>query len=1054
MPPYAELSCQSAFSFLRGASEPEALVEQAHALGYRALALTDRDGLYGCPRFHAATSKMSLHGVHGTTLTLAPLPAPARGKTVCNGRPESADDRIVLLAENGSGWRSLCQLVSAARHRSRKQPTTTVASLSEACGPGSGLLLLAGPHLPEPALETLVDTAGRDCVWLSVHDRLLRRDRRGQALQRQRSKRFTLPLLVTGGVRFARRGDKALHDVLTCVRHRTTLEQASTRLLPNAEFCLRPVARIERLFRHMPEAVQRTLDVAERCQWDLADLAYRFPSYPVAEDETVFSALHKHTQEGARKRYRPLTPAVARQLAKELDLIERLDLAGYFLVVHDIVAFCEREGILCQGRGSAANSAVCYSLGISSVDPVGMELLFERFLSEERGETPDIDLDIAHQDRERVLQYVYTRYGREHAALAAEAITWRTRSAVRDAGKALGFSKAEVDALAKGVDRRFDNDRQGGDGVPAGWAQHAGDARLPLLMRLVQAMHGLPRHLSIHVGGMVITGAPLTDSMPVEPAAMKGRTVVPWDKDDLAGLGIIKIDLLGLGMLTVIDRCLKSLRTQPDTADCSLYTVPTEDEPTWDMLCEADTVGVFQVESRAQMNCLPRLRPRSFYDLVVEVALIRPGPIQGDMVHPYLRRRAGREAVTYPHPRLEPILKRTLGVPLFQEQGMKIAVAAAGFTAGQADELRRAMGHKRSHERMAALSKRLVDGMLASGIRHELAERILQQLSAFADYGFPESHAASFARLVWVSAWLKRHHPEHLLCALLNAQPMGFYAPSVLVSDARRHGVQVLPVDVLQSSWESRLQWVEEERAPKLSVRLGLCTVRGLGEAHEEGVRNGLESVLDLGPFLGPEDFAKRAGLGRPQMENLARSGALRGFELRRREALWQVAQMARQVPGALADALPVEQDVALPLMSEVESLQEDYRMAGVTLGRHPVELLRTQLESVGALPAASLSTLPGSRGSVWVAGMVICRQRPPTAGGLTFLTLEDETGFANLIVMPDVAQASAEAMRACLVLAEGRLERADGVQNVRVQRLLALDGRTHIEGIRSHDYH
>ncbi len=1129
MPPYAELSCQSAFSFLRGASDPETLAAQAADLGYHALALTDRDGLYGAPRFHVATRDTPLHAVHGTTLTLA------RADGTADGRPDTADDRVVLLAEDDAGWRSLCRLVSAARHRSRTAPVTPLERLRDACGPRDGLLVLAGPHLPDRTVESLLDAAGGERVFLTVHDRLLRRDRRGQEVQRRRADRLDLPLLVTGGARFARRTDKRLHDVLTCVRHRTTLDAAATRLLPNAEFCLRPIARIEHLFRHLPDAVTRTVEVADRCRWSLDDLAYRFPPYPVSDGETMFSTLHELVQAGARRRYRPMTPAVARQLAKELDLIEKLDLAGYFLVVQDIVAFCGREGILCQGRGSAANSAVCYALGITSVDPVGMELLFERFLSEERGEIPDIDLDIAHQDRERVLQYVYTRYGRDHAALAAEAITYRVRSAVRDAAKALGFTTAEVDALAKGVDRRFDND----DAVPEGWAAHADDRRIPLLLGLVRDMQGLPRHLSIHVGGMVITGAPLTDTMPVEPAAMEGRTVVPWDKDDLANLGIIKIDLLGLGMLTVIDRCLRSLRegvgavsataaasgtasgtasgaasgaasgtaaetaTGPGAASdlgaarrgasyvsepttClegyELHSVPADDAATWDMLCEADTVGVFQVESRAQMNCLPRLRPRTFYDLVVEVALIRPGPIQGDMVHPYLRRRAGREPVEYPHPSLEPMLRRTLGIPLFQEQGMKIAVQAAGFTPGEADELRRAMGHKRSHARMAALSERLVAGMVRNGIDRASADRILHQLSAFADYGFPESHAASFARLVWVSAWLKRHHPAHFLCALLNAQPMGFYPPAVLVSDARRHGVVVAPVDVLQSGWESTLQWVEtgddgasrdapasgrptsrggtasaarddRARLPALGVRLGLGTVRGFGEAVEEGVRAALASQLAQGPFTDPEDFARRARLGRPQMEHLARLGALRGFALRRREALWRVARMARRVPGPLAEPLPPEAPVALPSLSEVEALHEDYRLGGATVGRHPVELLRAQLDAVGTRRAAELAG-PGAPAATRVAGMVVCRQRPPTAGGLTFVTLEDETGFANLVVTPAVAEAHRDGLRACLVLAEGRVERADGVVNVRATRLLALDGRPNLDGLHSHDYH
>ncbi|HZM00706.1 MAG TPA: PHP domain-containing protein, partial [Planctomycetota bacterium] len=551
---YAELSCQSAFSFLRGASEPEALVERASELGYAALALTDRDGLYGNPRFHLAAKAASLPALHGTTLTLA-RPAAPDGRPLAvaalDGRPETADDRVVLLAEDDAGWSSLCRLVSAARQRSRTAPVTPLGSLATHAG---GLLALAGPHLPEATVAALRELFGPGRLLLSIHDRLLKRDRRGQATQRERGARLGLPLVVTGGVRFARREDKPLHDVLACVRHGLTLDEAATRLLPNAEFCLRPVAEIEHLFRHCPEALARTVEVAARCRFSLDRLAYRFPHVAPPPGETQFSHLHRLVHDAAPLRYRPLTPAVARQLARELDLIERLDLAGYFLLVHDIVRFCEEQQILCQGRGSAANSAVCYVLGITSVDPVGMDLLFERFLSENRGEMPDIDLDIEHARREEVLQYVYARYGRDHAALAAEVISYRSRSAVRDAGKALGFSLAEVDSLAKGLDRRWDNDS---GALPPEWTERQDDPRLPHLLRLVQRMEGLPRHLSIHVGGMIITGPPLTDVMPVEPAAMAGRTVVPWDKDDLAALGILKIDLLGLGMLTALAKCFR-----------------------------------------------------------------------------------------------------------------------------------------------------------------------------------------------------------------------------------------------------------------------------------------------------------------------------------------------------------------------------------------------------------------------------------------------------------------------------------------------------------------
>jgi error-prone DNA polymerase len=803
---------------------------------------------------------------------------------------------------------------------------------------------------------------------------------------------------------------------------------------------------------------------------------------------------------------------------------------------------------------------VCYVLGITSVDPVGMGLLFERFLSENRGEMPDIDIDIEHARREEVIQYVYGRYGRDHAALCGEVITYRARSAVRDAGKALGLSVAQVDALAGRLDRRWDGDS---GALPEEWTGRADDVRMTHLARMAAALSGLPRHVSTHVGGMVITGPPLNDVMPTEPAAMENRTIVPWDKDDLSALGILKIDLLGLGMLTALSHTFRLAarfptgpRGVPADEPLALHTVPADDRGTWDMLCAADTVGVFQVESRAQMNCLPRLRPRRFYDLVVEVALIRPGPIQGDMVHPYLLRRAGRQAVEYAHPSLEPILRRTLGVPLFQEQGMRIAMEVAGLSGSDADELRRAMGHKRSHARMEALSQRLVEGLRRHGLAPPAAARVCAALKSFADFGFPESHSASFARLAWASSWLKLHYPAHFLCALLNSQPMGFYAPAVLVSDAQRHGVRVLPVDVLQSEWDTALQWVEaaqhsprprhiearpdlprpaprdpapasiagagssgapdgghegvEEsrslasagvapagesapdtpryappqpapivgtgvtdsaqavegpwstgmssvspRHPELGVRLGLRLVRGIGAAHEAGVRAGLASVAERGPFVSPEDFARRTGLPTHVLEHLARLGALSGFEARRRHALWLVARMARRVPGPLAEPLGPEEDVTLPAQSEEDVVREGYRMAGVSVERHPLELLRPRLHAAGVLPARELLARgPAGRGrEVWVAGLAICRQRPPTAGGLTFVSLEDETGFANLIVTPDVATRDREGLLAMIVLGIGRLEFADGVANVKAARLISLDDGRPIEGVPRHDY-
>ncbi|HEX5010731.1 MAG TPA: PHP domain-containing protein, partial [Planctomycetota bacterium] len=595
---YVELQCQSAFSFLRGASEPETLVERAAALGCRALALTDRDGLYGNPRFHLACKAAGLHAVHGTTLTLR---RGARRALDCDGSPATADDRVVLLAQDDAGWSALCRLVSAARGRSRTEPFTPLEALA---AEARGLIALAGPHLPEESVALLREAFGRERLFLALHDRLLHRDGRGQEVQRARAARYRLSAVVTGGVRFARREDKPVHDVLTCVRHGLTLDQAATRLLPNAEFCLRPPAEIERLFRHAPGALRRTAEIAESCSFSMDRLAYRFPPFPVPEGQTPHARLEALVREGTPRRYRPVTAAQTRQIVREMDLIRRLDLAGYFLLVHDIVRFCGERDILCQGRGSAANSAVCYVLGITSVDPVGMGLLFERFLSENRGEMPDIDIDIEHARREEVIQYVYGRYGRDHAALCGEVITWRARSAVRDAGKALGLSVAQVDALAGRLDRRWDGDS---GALPEEWTGRADDVRMTHLARMAAALSGLPRHVSTHVGGMVITGPPLNDVMPTEPAAMENRTIVPWDKDDLSALGILKIDLLGLGMLTALSHTFRLAarfptgpRGVPADEPLALHTVPADDPGTWDMLCAADTVGVFQVESRAQ----------------------------------------------------------------------------------------------------------------------------------------------------------------------------------------------------------------------------------------------------------------------------------------------------------------------------------------------------------------------------------------------------------------------------------------------------------------------
>jgi error-prone DNA polymerase len=773
------------------------------------------------------------------------------------------------------------------------------------------------------------------------------------------------------------------------------------------------------------------------------------PSSDLPVGETPFSHLFRLCHEGARTRYHPITPEVMRQLTHELGIIETLKLAGYFLIVWDVVRFCQEQGIMAQGRGSAANSAVCYALGITNVDPIAHTLLFERFLSEERDGLPDIDLDIAHQDREQVIQYVYEKYGRDHAAMVCEVITYRARSAVRDVGKALGLPLPQVDAIAKSFDA-YAAVEATPEQRTAVLAAHGPVAAQ--LHALCAALDGFPRHLSIHVGGFVITGEPLIELAPLEPATMPGRTVVQWDKDDVEALGFVKFDLLGLGMLTLIDRAVKLInqRRQPEgtgegAPPLDLARLDYRDAAVYDMLGAADTVGVFQVESRAQMATLPRVRPRTLYELAIQVALIRPGPIQGQMVHPYLRRRNGEEEVSYPHPLLQPVLERTLGVPLFQEQGMRLAIAAANFSPAKADALRKAMGSKRSHQRMQQLYADLIAGMAANGIALDLAERICKQLAAFADYGFPESHACAFAALVYVSAYLKRHHPVEFTCALLNAQPMGFYQPAVIVNDARRHGVSVLPADVTRS----RANCTLEGPMGRPSVRLGLRYVRGVGEAAWPA----LDAAAEQGPYTSVEDFAHRTGLGKEALEHLAAAGAFAGLGLARRDALWQVEDYGRLTArGTLPDVLEGDA-VAFPSLTPPETTAADYWHAGLSTGAQPISFFRRELNRLGTVAASKLAKQPQGR-SVKVAGLVVIRQRPQTAKGFVFCTLEDETGLINVVVAPWIYERYRAIIRTSpMLVVEGIIERERDVVNVWTRRAWPLSQERLTRGVRSRDF-
>jgi len=1111
---YAELHAHSNFTLLDGGSHPEELITCAAELDYAGIAITDRDGLYGAVRFAQAGRENNVEAIIGAELTM--------------------DDasHLIVLAENATGYANLSRLISRARlDHPRGEPTTGYEILARHA---RGLIALSGcrrgavPRLLEhgdfrAACEMaarLRDMFGWGNFWIELQRHLEPDD--GPRIRALTSLAQTLELgiVATGGVHYARPEHRELADVLACTRLKTTLEDAGTQLCPNGEFYLRSADEMARLFSEHPRAVANSLAIAQRCGFRLRKLENEFPDFPLPPNETLFSYLYKLVQEGIQRRYRPVTPDVSKQIAHELSVIERLDLAGYFLIVWDMVRFARERNILVQGRGSAANSAVCYALGITSVDPVGLKLLFERFLSEERDEPPDIDLDTPSGDqREALIQYIYERYGREHAGMVAEIITYRARSAVRDIGKALGLSLDQVDALAKSLDtgsashvgdeaKQIDDHTRGkcsngsldpfqprheklhvtkhGEHLPMTAAEiEKAVAELPPALRvdlrgdvarrlyaLCRRIDGFPRHLSQHVGGMVITRSPLIEIAPLEPAAMPDRTILCWDKDDCATLGLIKIDILGLGMLNAIELALadieRSRGVQIDFADLRACN----DEGVYDMLCESDTVGLFQVESRAQMATLPRLRPRCFYDIAVQVAIIRPGPIQGDMVHPYIRRRRGLEPVTYPHPKLKPVLERTLGVPLFQEQGMRLAIEAAGFTPGQADELRRAMGHKRSHEKMAKLHGRLLDGMERNGIDRDLADRLFQMLSAFADYGFPESHAASFALIVYVSAFLKRYYAPEFFAALLNAQPMGFYSPSTLIGDARRHNVMALPPDVNASRFECTVEplphfsdcsgqlYVDRPLSNvvthawehPVALRIGLALVHGIGEKHKET----LNAERDRGPYKDMRDFVLRTQLPKDILESLASVGAFSCFSLQRRSAYWDVQRLGNlKGAGALEQGMTVDEAaVVFPAMPVKEEAAADYRGLGLSTRYQIMEFYRPQLNAIRVRRACDLRALP-NRLVLKVAGVVTTRQRPGTAKGFVFTTMEDETGLINVIIRPDIYQRyRALARDEPTVVVEGVLQKQDGHVNVLARRFWKLDSQGLADGLDSRDFH
>lgn len=1014
---YAELHARSAFSFLEGASVPEDLVQQASNLGLPAIALVDIDNVSAAPRFYMAAKKTGVRPIIGAEITAA------------------TGGRYTLLVENRTGYQNLCRLITSMKLRSEKgKAAATEDEFRLYC---KGLVCLTDGSQPT---QTLLNIYGLCNVYAEMQRHLIRDDEVRNERAKEIARRWKLPLIATNGVRYAHRQSRALMDVLTCTRHKTTMDTAGRLLERNAERHLKSAASMRRLFATTLHAIAEAFELSNRLQFTLADLGYEFPKYPVGPNETMDSILRTHTLAGARQRYGQNHEKAYRQIERELTLIEKLKLPGYFLIVWDIVQFCRRKGILIQGRGSAANSAVCYALGITAIDPVGMELLFERFLSEERGEWPDIDLDLpSGDDRERAIQYVYERYGKLGAAMTANVITYRSRSALRDVGKALGFDENLLDRVSKLSARggwEIDNPHHNGQFDQKKRLQAAGldlaNERVAKLHNLSRQILNLPRHLGQHSGGMVICQGQLDSIVPLEPATMPGRVIVQWDKEDCADLGLIKVDLLGLGMMAVLKDSITLIRDHYDE-EVDLAHLPPNDAAVYSALQRADTIGWFQVESRAQMSSLPRMKPANFYDIVVQVAIIRPGPIVGNMMHPYLRRREKEEEPVCLHPLLEPVLKRTLGVPLFQEQLLKMAMIVSDFTGGEAEDLRRAMGFKRSEERMKNIEDRLRSGMEKKGISGEVQDTIVTAITSFALYGFPESHSASFALLAYASGYLKCHYLAAFMAAMLNNQPMGFYSSLTLVKDAQRHGLHFLPVDVMRSDWLCSI----EQSKDGLAVRLGFNYVKGVNEKTARAIT----SEREVAPYMDIDDLKRRVSrISRAELTALADLGALNsiGQSMRhRRDALWQSELALRPVHELLRGAGLPEMPSPLAPMDPIERLQADFVNTGLSIGAHPMRFHRERLNRMRVVPAATLKNLADGRG-VRIAGAVICRQQPGTAKGFVFLSLEDETGIANAVFRPDVFQRlRVTVLSNAYLLIEGILQNQRGVVSVK-----AVDAR------------
>ncbi|HMI50269.1 MAG TPA: error-prone DNA polymerase [Candidatus Saccharimonadales bacterium] len=1047
---YVELHARSAFSFLEGASSPEALVHACAAHGMPSMALLDRDGLYGAPRFYLAARKVGLQAHIGAELSC------------------TAGGRYPLLVTSAAGYHNLCRLITRMKLRAKKgqgavEPVEfeefkngLVCLTGGAEGPLAHALRAGGTGRASRCLEELCRTFGKENVYVELQRHFsIEEERRNQAAIGL-ARTLGISVLATNGVCHVAPGDREISDVFTCIREHRVLLNAGRLLSLNAERHLKSPAQMAALFADLPEAIRNTEELASRLKFNLKDLGYQFPVYPTPNQESQMTFLRKRTSEGVLCRYGANDRRAAQQVERELSVIEKLDLAGYFLIVWDIVRFCREKNILVQGRGSAANSAVCYSLGITAVDPVGMNLLFERFLSEERGEWPDIDLDLPSGDqRERAIQYVYERYGKLGAAMTANVITYRGKSAAREVGRVLSLDSETLDRLAHLVSAWEYTDSKD---TLARQFQDAGldveQHRIGKFFALCQKIQDLPRHLGQHSGGMVVCQGQLDSVVPLEPATMPGRVVVQWDKEDCADMGIVKVDLLGLGMMAVLEDSLQLIRRHRNE-EIDLGHLPEDDPAVYAALQKADTIGMFQVESRAQMSCLPRLSPKCFYDIVVQVAIIRPGPIVGKMVHPYLNRRLGREPVESLHPLLESTLSRTLGVPLFQEQLLRMAMIAAGFTGGEAEELRRAFGFKRSEARMKEVEIKLRRGMDAKGITGATQDRIIQAITSFALYGFPESHAASFALIAYASAYLKCHYLAAFTAAMLNNQPMGFYQPVTLIKDAQRHGLRFRPIDVTRSAFECTL----EESPHGLLVRIGLCYVKSLRK--ETALR--IAECRAAAPFLSIEDLQQRVPqIQKDEFRALASVGALNFIsgdaDVHRRTALWQVESASRPT-GPLFKSRPLRGEAGdsgshspLEPMNRDERLEADFRGTGLTLGKHPMAQHRARLDREGVVPASRLGGLRDGT-FVSVAGSVIVRQRPGTAKGFVFLSLEDETGIANIIIAPPLFEREhTTVVHSSFLRITGTLQNQDGVISVKAGKIdpFTLEQTEMI----SHDFH